>query len=188
MMMAGTCADAQAIDSGRPLKTTRTTGFPVATMASRSFSWFPGRLRWAREEASPELRPLSPSAITTTSAPMAAATASGNPESVVPETSVPRANDNGMPPLDARLDKALRSVTMSPETAWQDHEPSMSVALSANGPISAIFLPGPAARGSSGPSPTIRFSRSTNDSSAARRASASPAGVAASPDAAGSTT
>ena len=45
MRIAGTCSEAHAIDSGRPLKTTRTTGLPVATTASRSLSWFPGRPR-----------------------------------------------------------------------------------------------------------------------------------------------
>ena len=67
--------------SGRPLKSTTTTGLPVAATASRSSSCMPGRSRSLRALASPLISRVSPRASTTWSAAWAAATAAAKPAS-----------------------------------------------------------------------------------------------------------
>ena len=62
--------------SGRPLNSTTTNGLPVALIALISSSWLPGRSRTLRDAASPLCARDSPSASTTCSAALAAATAS----------------------------------------------------------------------------------------------------------------
>ena len=62
--IAGTFSAAQPMLSGRPFKSTSTTGLPSATTALSSSSCRPGRSSEAREAASPAMSAFSPSTIT----------------------------------------------------------------------------------------------------------------------------
>ena len=61
------------MSSGRPARSTSTTGLPVATAASSICCWMPGRSSVARDAASLLMLAISPMAATTRSASDAAA-------------------------------------------------------------------------------------------------------------------
>ena len=75
-MIAGTRSGAQLMSGGRPLSSTRITGFLVASTAEISFIWSPGKSSDARELASPVIPASSPTKRITVSAFFAALTAS----------------------------------------------------------------------------------------------------------------
>ena len=65
--MADTCWSAHVSSNGRPVKTTKTIGLPVATSASRSCNCGSGRFGVARDAPSPFIFMFSPSAAIITS-------------------------------------------------------------------------------------------------------------------------
>ncbi|OQB85686.1 MAG: hypothetical protein BWX86_02806 [Verrucomicrobia bacterium ADurb.Bin122] len=152
------------IASGRPAKSTVTTGLPVATMRSKSCCCAPGRPRSRRWLFSPAHSAGSPSARITTSAFLACLTASSS--SLADAGSMigqPRATRN-FPFFTAAFRPAC-SETTSLALPRACQQPSNSACSSANGPMIAIER---VSSGSTAPS----FFNSTQLAATASRASA----------------
>ena len=159
----------------------RTTGLPAATTFSKSSCWRPGRPRLVREAASPVIQPASsPRARMAKSALPAAATAAFRSSSAASLIPAPLAYITCCSPI--RFARAARKEMTSSARPKPPHDPSMLAGSSASGPISAISRTA-FDRGSNGAllGPGEFFS-STNDRSAAVRASSILSGCNMAPD------
>src|SRR4029450_12739398 len=165
--------------SGRPLNSTTTNGLPVALIRSISCCWSPGRSSVVLDAASPLISRDSPSASTTWSAALHAATAWSNPGPAGQSAAgsywggsvcgrEQACTNVVVPELCALI--PLSRVTASWSRPVPHHGPSMAWPSSPSGPITAVFL-----LGSSG-SVELSFFNSTIERAASLRASATASG------------
>src|SRR5258708_32154293 len=149
--IAGDLAATSASVSGRPLNSTTVNGLPSAAIRSISSCCWPGRSMLLRDVASPLISRVSPSASTTWSAALAAATAWSNPGPAGQSSAGlycggsvfgrSQALTNVVVPVLCALIPVYRE-TASWFLPVPHHGPSMSCGSSPSGPITAVCLLG----------------------------------------------